>query len=215
MNIRIMIADDHPIVREGLKQLLELEDDFKIIGSASNGKETIDLSEKLKPDVLLLDINFPDISGLEVLRRLKKNNSNMKIVMLTIHGEAEYLVKAMENGCDGYVLKDSDSDVIGKAIRMAHNCGKYVQPSLVPVLNAALVKKNSRNGEEAESLTERERDVLVYLSMGMQNKEIADKLNISERTVKNHVSHIFKKIDVSDRTQAALFAVKNNLISIK
>lgn len=212
--IRIIIADDHPVVREGLKQLLELNSDFNILAQTETGMDTIKMTEKLLPDILLLDINLPDINGIEVLNTLKKENINTKIIMLTIHNESEYLLKAVECGCDGYVLKDAEFKLIEKAILKVYDNNFFIQPSLAPVLNAGFVKKNNIN-KELDSLTSREIEVLKLLGEGLFNKEIATTLNISERTVKNHISNIFKKIHVADRTQAALFAIKHNLISIK
>ena len=184
MAIKIMIADDHSMIREGLKSLLELEGDIQVVAEAEDG---VDCLEKLKictPDVLLLDINMPRKNGLEVLQTLKSSKSKVKVLVLTVHNEVEYLMKAV-----------------------------YIQPSLIPSLNSKMIEKNRDEGK-IESLTKRELEVLKLLAVGMYNKEVAEKLNISERTVKNHVSNIFKKIEVTDRTQAAVFTIRNNLIEL-
>lgn len=213
MAIRVMIADDHSMIREGLKQLLELEKDFRVVEEACDGVECLEKLEKTIPDILLLDINMPNMNGLDVLKKIKEKRMKVKILVLTIHNEVEYLLKAVDIGINGYLLKDSESAELKKAILTVINGENYIQPSLIPLLNAKMIDRNKDN-VKIESLTRREMDVLKLLAVGMYNKEIAEKLNISERTVKNHVSNIFKKIGVTDRTQAAVFAIRNNLITI-
>ena len=213
MAVKVMITDDHSLIREGLKQLLELEGDFQVIAEECDG---IDCMEKLKeqiPDVLLLDINMPRMNGLEVLQKIKDEKIDVKILVLTVHNEVEYLLKAVDIGINGYLLKDSESSELKKAILSVVDGEDYIQPSLIPVLNAKMIDRDM-DSEKIEKLTKRELEVLKLLAVGMYNKGVADELHISERTVKNHVSSIFKKIDVSDRTQAAVFAIRNNLISI-
>lgn len=212
--IKLVIADDHSMIREGLKQLLELEGQFKVIAEASDGVECLEILSKEVPDVLLLDINMPNKNGLDVLKKLNQSgNRKVKVLVLTVHNEVEYLIKAVELGVDGYVLKDSESSELKKAIMTILNGETYIQPDLIPMLNAKMISMEN-DYDKIDSLTKRELDVLKNLAIGMYNKEIATKLEISERTVKNHVSNIFKKIGVSDRTQAAVFAIKNNLIDI-
>lgn len=213
MAVNIMITDDHSIIREGLKQLLELEGDFKVIAEAADGIECINKLEIVRPDVLLLDINMPNMNGLEVLQKMKEKKCKVKVLVLTIHSEVEYLLKAVDIGVNGYLLKDSESAELKKAIMAVVHGENYIQPSLIPVLNAKMIDRDT-DAVKIESLTKREMEVLKNLSFGMYNKEIAEKLNISERTVKNHISNIFKKIEVTDRTQAAVFAIRNNLITI-
>ena len=213
MAINVMIADDHSMIREGLKQLLELEGDFKVIAEACDGVECLNKLETVTPDILLLDINMPNMNGLEVLQKMKEKRMKIKVLVLTIHSEVEYLLKAVDIGVNGYLLKDSESAELKKAILTVINGENYIQPSLIPLLNAKMIDRNKDN-VKIESLTRREMDVLKLLAVGMYNKEIAEKLNISERTVKNHVSNIFKKIGVTDRTQAAVFAIRNNLITV-
>ena len=212
--IRVMIADDHSMVREGIKQLLELEGDITVVAEASNGKECIEQLDEEQTDVLLLDINMPNMNGLQVLQCLRENNRKVKVLILTIHNEVEYLVKAVEIGVDGYVLKDSNSSVLKKAINTVYNGESFIEPELAPLLKMKLEEKSTAGKGVIDSLTKREIEVLKLLAEGLFNKEIAFTLAISEKTVKNHVSNIFKKINVSDRTQAAVFAIRNNLIDI-
>ena len=211
--INVLIADDHSMIREGLKQLLELEGDFKVIAEACDGVECLNKLETVTPDVLLLDINMPNMNGLEVLQKMKEKRMKIKVLVLTIHSEVEYLLKAVDIGVNGYLLKDSESAELKKAILAVVNGDNYIQPSLIPVLNSKMIDRD-KDVMKIESLTRRELEVLKNLSIGMYNKEIAEKLDISERTVKNHISNIFKKIEVTDRTQAAVFAIRNNLITI-
>lgn len=213
MAVRVMIADDHSMIREGLKQLLELEGDFQVIEEACDGVECLEKLSKIIPDILLLDINMPNMNGLEVLQKMKDKHMRVKVLVLTVHNEVEYLLKAVDIGINGYLLKDSESAELKKAILTVVNGEDYIQPSLIPLLNAKMIDRNKDN-VKIESLTRREMDVLKLLAVGMYNKEVAEKLSISERTVKNHVSNIFKKIGVTDRTQAAVFAIRNNLITI-
>jgi len=215
--ITVMIADDHILMREGLKQLLELEKDIAVVAQAGDGEEAIEKAVKYNPHVLLLDINMPKLNGIDVLRRLKDLGVNTKIIMLTIHNDKEYLFETIKIGADGYILKDSDADSLIRAIREVNNGRTYIQPSIAKMLVERL------NGDEEESderlkkiksLTKREYEVLTLIAEGLNNKDIADKLFISEKTVKNHVSSIFKKIGVNDRIQAAIFAYKNNIKKI-
>lgn len=215
MTPRILIADDHSMIREGIKQLLELDGSIKVVAEAKDGEECIDLLERQQiPDVLLLDINMPKKNGLEVLQEIKKKKIKIKVLVLTVHNEVEYLLRAVDVGIDGYLLKDSNSDELKKAIFAVMDGETYIQSNLIPLLNAKMMDRDQDNAK-LEMLTRREIEVLKLLAVGMYNKEIAIKLNISERTVKNHVSNIFKKIDVTDRTQAAVFAIKNNLVNIR
>lgn len=210
--VNIIIIDDHSLVREGIKQLLELDGDIKVIGEAGNGEEGIELIKITNPDVVLLDINMPKMNGLQMLQKLKENNIKVKVLILTIHNEIEYLAKAVEIGINGYVLKDSDSEILKKAIFTVNEGETYIQPSLAPLLNEKL--SNQEENPAINDLTKREIEVLKLLAEGLFNKEIAYKLSISEKTVKNHVSNIFRKIEVFDRTQAAVFAIKNNLVDL-
>ena len=211
--VRIIIADDHSMIREGLKQLLELDGDIQVVGEAGNGEECLELINEEKPDVVLLDINMPVMNGLKMLEALRSSkNRNQKVLILTIHNEVEYLLKAVDIGVEGYVLKDADSFVLKKAIFKVHTGEHYIDSSMVPLMNERIAQERSKT--EEEKLTRREIEVLKLLAEGLFNKEIAYKLSISEKTVKNHVSNIFKKIGVFDRTQAAVYAIKNNIVEI-
>jgi len=209
--ISILISDDHSIVREGLKQLLELEDDFSVIGQASNGLETVEKVKLLKPDVLLLDINMPIMNGINALRKIKQEGLDTRVVILTLHEDREYLLETMEIGATGYILKDSDSATLYKAIRDAYKGESYIQPKLAAQLVKEFNKPKGIRFKPENEMTHREYEVLSLIAEGFNNKEIAEELYISEKTVKNHVSNIFKKINVNDRTQAAIYAFKNNI----
>ena len=208
-----MIADDHVLIREGIRQLLEFDGDIEIVAEANDGLECLALLNHILPDVLLLDINMPKANGIEVLKTIKEKNISVKVLILTVHNEVDYLIRAVDIGVDGYILKNSGSAELKKAIMSIINGESYIQPDLIPALNSRLVSRNDCMGK-IEMLTRRELEVLIFVATGMFNKEIAEKMSISERTVKNHISSIFKKIDVADRTQAAVFAIKNNIVDI-
>lgn len=214
MAVNVLLADDHKMVREGLKQLLEIDSEIKVVGEAGDGYECLNVTNKTKPNVVLLDLNMPNLDGLQVLNIIKSQKMKCKVIVLTIHNEVDYLIKALDQGCNGYILKDSDFDTLKKAIMAVYNGETYIEPSLVPLLNVRLAERDLMK-DKTKELTRREIEVLKMIASGSSNKEIASVLNISERTVKNHISNIFKKIDVSDRTQAAVFAIKNDIITLK
>lgn len=215
--INVLLVDDHSMVREGIKQLLELDGDIKVIGEAGNGMMCLEMLETLIPDVILLDINMPQMDGLQVLAKLKERKLNQKVLILTIHNEVEYLMRAVEIGVAGYLLKDSESSVLKEAIFAVYNGESFIDATMTPLLKEQKylkdLQKEARSKEKL--LSTREIEVLCALAEGLYNKEIASKLQISEKTVKNHVSNIFKKIGVSDRTQAAVYAIRHKFVDIK
>ena len=211
--IKILIADDHSMIREGLKQLLEIDGDIVVVGEAGNGEECLKAIEKLRPDVVLLDINMPVMNGLKMLEALRVSKfKTQKVLILTIHNEIEYLMKAIDIGVQGYVLKDSESNILKKAISTVYSGEEYIDITMVPMLKEKMAQEEII--QEDDKLTKREIEVLKLLAEGLFNKEIAYKLDISEKTVKNHVSNIFKKIGVFDRTQAAVYAIKHNIVEL-
>lgn len=213
MPINVLIADDHTIVREGVKCILESTSDVEVIAEASDGYECLNAINKTNPNVVLLDISMPNLDGLKVLQIMRDQKMSAKVLIMTAKEEPEYLLKAVDMGCDGYILKKADSASLRKAIHSVYNGEMYIEPELKSVLDEKVSIRDTAV-DKLNDLTRREIDVLKLLAEGLFNKEIASRLNISERTVKNHVSNIFKKISVSDRTQAAVFAIKNNLIKI-
>lgn len=211
--ISVLLADDHSMVRQGLKQILELEKDIVVIAQASNGIEAVKLAREHKPDIILMDINMPGINGLQAIKEIKQDKLTSKVIVLTIHEDREYLFKTLQMGAEGYVLKDAEPSVLIEAIRNVHGGQSFIQPNmtreLVKEFNRVTLHEKDKNLEN--NLTSREIEVLELIAEGMINKEIAKQLYISEKTVKNHVSNIFKKLDVSDRTQAAIYAFKHNI----
>lgn len=213
MSIKVMLADDHILMREGIRQLLEFDHTIEIVGEVSNGEQCMNMIYEVKPQVLLLDINMPVKNGIEVLQEIRNKGLDVKVLILTVHNEIDYLLKAMDIGVNGYILKESDFSELKKAIDTVMSGETYIQPNLIPLLNNRMVSRD-KDKDKIEELTKRELEVLIEVANGKLNKEIANELKISERTVKNHISNIFKKIDVSDRTQAAVFAIKNDLIKL-
>lgn len=209
--INVLLADDHMMVREGIHQLLELEDNINVVGEAGDGVECIDAIYKLKPDVVILDINMPKMDGIAVLKTIREKNIPCKIIVLTFYNEIGIVQDAVECGANGYILKESDSTLLVKAINVVTSGEKYIQPSIASMLRQ---HKLIQQQKSVDILTKRELEIIKLLVAGLYNKEIADDLNISEKTVKNHISSIFRKINVSDRTQAAVYAIKNNLVEI-
>lgn len=213
MSIKVMIADDHILCREGIKQLLEYDGNIEVISEVNDGEACLDILGTVMPEVLLLDINMPKMNGIDVLKEIKRKKYSVKVLMLTVHNEVEYLLKAFDLGVEGYIVKDAESSELKKAITCLYNGETYIQPSLIPLLNNRLLVRNI-DKVKLDTLTKREKEMLVYIAKGMINKEIAMHLKISERTVKNHISNLFKKIDVNDRTQAAVFAIKNDIVKL-
>jgi two-component system response regulator DegU len=211
--ISVLIADDHSLIRQGLKQILELEEDIHVVSQASNGDEAVRNAIEHKPDVILMDINMPGSNGLQAIDEIKKRKLESKIIVLTIHEDREYLFKTLQMGADGYVLKDAEPSVLIAAIRSVFSGQSYIQPNMTTELVKEFnrVTLHEKDKHESNNLTAREIEVLKLIAEGMINKEIARQLYISEKTVKNHVSNIFRKLDVSDRTQAAIYAFKHNI----
>lgn len=210
---KIMIVDDFALIRDGLKNLLELDGSMKVISEAQDGIDCLNkLNEKL-PDILLLDINMLNKNGLEVLQEIRNNEIPIKVMILTMHNEIDYLLRAIEIGADGYASKNIKFEELKEAIDLIIHGENFIQKELLPLLNSKIEKKNEEL-DKIKSLTKRELEVLKNIAFGNSNREIATSLKISERTVKNHIFNIFKKIAVTDRTQAAVFAIRNDLISL-
>lgn len=211
--INILIADDHSLIRQGLKQILELETDMAVIAQASNGREAVQLARTCKPDIILMDINMPNTNGLQAIKEIKQEKLESKIIVLTIHEDREYLFKTLQMGAEGYVLKDAEPSVLIEAIRNVYSGQSYIQPNMTSELVKEFnrITLNEKEKHDGNHLTTREIEVLELIAEGMINKEIAKRLYISEKTVKNHVSNIFRKLNVTDRTQAAIYAFKHNI----
>mgnify|MGYP003349091919 FL=1 len=214
---RIVIADDHPIVRDGLKKLLQLEDDFEVVGEAGDGREVLELVQQLDPDVLLLDLRMPNLDGLATLQALSQINKKVRVIVLTASEDKNEFVQAMKLGCSGIVLKQTAPDLIVKSIRKV-NSGEIWLDSHT---TAAVMRQFSTGFEtggnggaksrERSPLSAREREIVALIAQGYKNKEMAEKMFISEQTVKNHLHNIFDKLGVSDRLELALYAIHKGL----
>lgn len=212
--IKILIADDHPVVREGLITMISREPDFKVIGEASNGREAITRATELHPDVILMDLRMPEVDGVEAIRQIAAIDPNIKFIILTTYSDDEYIFKGIEVGARAYLLKDAPREELFKAIRAVYQGESLIQPVVASkVLDrfAAL----SRQTQAPESLTERELDVLRLIAKGAANKEIAEQLHISNSTVKTHIASIFQKLGANDRTEAATLALKRGIIRLE
>jgi DNA-binding NarL/FixJ family response regulator len=212
MSIRILIADDHPIVREGLSAVLETQPDFEIVGQAPDGVQAVDLARTLQPDVMLLDLELPGLDGVAALRAIRDENPAARVIVFTAFDSDERILGAVRNGAQGYLLKGAPREELFQAIRVVHAGGSLIQP----VVAARLLQQAGASSppEALEPLTERELDVLRLLGKGRQNKEIAADLVISERTVKFHVSAILAKLRVGNRTEAVAKAAQMGLVEL-
>ncbi len=209
--IRILVADDHPVVREGLIAILDTQPDFAVVGEASSGKEAIAQVQALTPDLLLLDLEMPDLDGVGVLQALNSAEIKPRVIVFTAFDSDERIVAAVQAGANGYLLKGVPRQELFDAVRVVHAGGSLLQP----VVASKLMRHVSKEPEPtAEILTPRELEVLVELARGLQNKEIAAKLVISERTVKFHVSAILAKLEAGNRTEAVRIAAQRGLIDL-
>ncbi|WP_299536733.1 response regulator transcription factor [uncultured Streptomyces sp.] len=207
--IRVLLVDDHQVVRRGLRTFLEVQDDIEVVGEAADGAEGVARAQELAPDVVLMDIKMPGTDGIEALRRLRELDNPARILVVTSFTEQRTVVPALRAGASGYVYKDVDPDALAGAIRSVHAGHVLLQPE---VAGALLAQDETGPGTgRGTTLTEREREVLGLIADGRSNREIARSLTLSEKTVKTHVSNILMKLDVADRTQAALWAVRNGM----
>ncbi len=210
--IRVLIADDHKMVREGLRRILEFDGEIQVIDEADNGEECIKKIRSSKPDIVLLDINMPVMNGIEALQEIRKKKLKTKVIILTVHNEIEYLLRAVDIGIDGYVLKDSDAHELIRAVTSVYEGDKFIQPSLIPLLNSKLIARDL-DAERLEQLSKREIEVLKLVAVGMFNKEIGVELGISERTVKIIFQVFLKRlIPVIEHRQRSLPLEMDSLI---
>jgi DNA-binding NarL/FixJ family response regulator len=216
--IRIVIADDHPIVRDGLRKLLSLEDDFEIVGEANDGREVLDLIQEQEPDILLLDLRMPNLDGLATLQAMQTTGKRTKTIILTASEDKNEFVQAMKLGCSGIVLKQTAPELIVKSIRKVYageiwldsHTTAAVMRQFATAADAAINGGTSR-ARERSPLSQREREIVQLVAQGYKNKEMAEKMFISEQTVKNHLHNIFDKLGVSDRLELALYAIHKGL----
>ncbi|WP_031406986.1 response regulator [Geobacillus vulcani] len=224
MKTRIAIIDDHQLFREGIKRILEFEGDFEVVAEGSDGSEALSIVETYRPDLVLMDINMPDINGVEATKQLIEAYPDTKVVVLSIHDDENYVMRALQTGATGYLLKEMDADTLIEAVRIVAEGGSYLHPKVTHNLireyrrlatekGGAVVKQEVRR--PLHLLTRRECEVLQLLADGKSNRAIGEALYISEKTVKNHVSSILQKLNVNDRTQAVVVAIKNGWVEVR
>jgi DNA-binding NarL/FixJ family response regulator len=207
--IRVLIVDDHALIREGLSQLFSLEKDILVVGDATDGFSALEQIRQMHPDVVLMDINLPVVDGIAITRQVAQQFPAVAVIMLTMHRQNQQIVEAMRSGARGYLLKNVS------AIRTVHSGGIAISPSLTGVLVNELRRQPesaTQTGQHAAQLSEKEVEIIRYLATGMSNKEIAERLAYSEKTVKNYLSIIFQKLHLRDRTQVAIFALRQGLL---
>jgi NarL family two-component system response regulator LiaR len=202
--IRVLIADDHAVLREGLRSFLELQEGIEIVGDAADGAEAVELAERLRPAVILMDLVMPKLDGVEAMRKLNERVPGTRVIILTSYIDDDRLLPAIRAGAAGYLLKNAEPQELARAIRTADAGEALIDPSVAARLVERLAQDEQR--DDYESLTAREREVLELIGRGLSNKRIALELGIAEKTVKTHVSNLLGKLGVADRTQAALYA---------
>jgi len=211
--IKILLVDDQRLIREGLKTLLELENDFKVVGEAKNGKDAVEQFRKLRPDVVLMDIRMPEMDGVQATQVIKMNYDSAKIIILTTFDEDEYVFEAIRAGAVGYLLKDVSSEEIASAVRIVSQGGALLQPNVTKkILKEFSTLEKPLLRSENIKLSEREKEIVSLVAMGLTNSEIAEKLFLSEGTVKNYISNIFSKLGAKNRASLIEIARKGGLI---
>jgi len=213
--IRLLIADDHELVRQGLRGFLELQDDFDIVGEGDTGIDAVEMAESLKPDIVLLDLIMPKMDGVEATRRILAADPNMKVVILSSFSDEDNVFPAIQAGAMGYILKDISPDDLAETLKETHKGKTQIHPDIARKLMQKVQQPDTPNNgsSPADELTARELDVLKCIGRGLSNKEIADDLSISHMTVKTHVSNLLSKLGLYDRTQAAIFAIREGIVS--
>ncbi|MEG0297447.1 MAG: response regulator transcription factor [Clostridium sp.] len=209
--IKVVVVDDHDLIREGLNRILSFEDNLEILGKCRNGREVVELLSVKQADVVLLDINMPEMNGLDALRHIKKTWPCIKVVMLTVEDDRKTINDAIDIGADAYILKESAGIEVVNAIKSVFEGEKYIDKALVRVIFSHMKIEEKKENQMLELLTDRELNILLLISKGLKNKDIAETLFLSEKTVKNYVTNVFRKIKVEDRVQATIFAIKNNI----
>jgi len=212
--IGVLIVDDHAIVREGLRAVIGLENDMQVVGEAKDGNEAISLSRHLNPDVILMDLLMPNKGGIEAIREILEENPNRRILVLTSFAEVDKILPTIRSGALGYIVKNSSPGELLRAIRDIAKGAVVMQPDIARQLFHGLSQSTEPLTQPIEQLSNREIEILKLVAQGMTNEEIGDQLSISSRTVGVHVTHILEKLNLNNRTQAALFALRNGLVSL-
>ncbi|MCM3595536.1 response regulator transcription factor [Metabacillus idriensis] len=211
MGIRLLIADDHKVVRRGLHFFLSTQKDIEIVGEAENGEEAVKMVRTLMPDVILMDLSMPIMNGVDATKEIRTFNEQIKIIILTSYADQDHVIPAIQAGASGYQLKDVEPDELVHMVREVLKGESKLHPKVTSHVMSHLMQRNQKDEKLLTPLTNRENDVLKEIAKGKSNKEIAASLYITEKTVKTHVSNILSKLSLADRTQAALYAVKNGL----
>jgi len=216
--IKVLIADDHALIREGLRKVLSLEPQIEVVGEAVDGPQTVEMATNLEVDIILLDINLPVLNGIAVCKSVKGIKPGVGIIALTIHDQEDYLFEMIRNGASAYLLKDISPEQLIHTILGVARGESFISPRLMARVfeefSRLSAPEGTGGGRDSRSLTARELQVLRLVARGESNRGIAEKLFISEKTVKNHMYSIFRKLDVTDRTQAALYAIKNKIVHV-
>ena len=214
---KVLIADDHALLRESMRNLLDRQDDIEVVGEASDGEEAVELASQLKPDIAVMDIVMPKLNGIEASKEIKKVSPSTAIIILTAYDDAQYVLGLLEAGAAGYLLKSARGSDVVAAIRAVREGESVLHPSIIAMLlkRAMGIQTEENKGRGREKLTEREVEVLRLAALGLSNKEIAEKLSVTVRTVKAHISNLFAKMDVASRTEAILKAMREGWLELE
>jgi DNA-binding NarL/FixJ family response regulator len=211
--IKVILADDHPVVRDGIRAMLSRQPDISVVGEAKNGIEAVEKARELQPDVILMDLRMPELDGVEAMRRIRAFDARVKFLVLTTYDNDEFIFQAIEAGAKGYLLKDASRDDLSHAVRAVYRGESLIQPAVAARVLDRFAQL-SRQTTGGEVISERELEVLQLMARGAANKQIADALSISESTVKTHVASLFRKLEANDRTEAVTKALQKGIIKL-
>lgn len=212
MTTRVLLVDDHELVRQGIAAMLHGTNELQVVGEAKTGREALEVARRELPDVVLMDVRMPDMDGLEATKRIKEERPRTAVIMLTMHDNPTYLRDAVRAGAAGYLLKDVSKEELIDAVKQVATGGAFIESQMLKGMLSEMKPSGAGHSPAAKNLTKRESEILALVAEGMSNREIAEKLVLSPETVKSHVAAILEKLNVSDRTQAAIYAVRNGLV---
>jgi DNA-binding NarL/FixJ family response regulator len=217
--IKILLADDHSVVRQGLRTLLQSAPEFSVIGEAANGEEAVRLAKTRPPDIVIIDISMPKLNGIEATRRIKENNPAAKVLILTIHENEEYVYQMIRAGANGYVLKNADKKELFAAVRAVAGGERFFSPGISKLIIDEFIKQareqNAGKQSSAPHLTKRETEILRFIALGLTNKKIAEKLFLSIRTVNTHRTNLMQKLNIHDTAGLVRYAIQNGIVDVK
>lgn len=215
MSIKIIIADDHKIMRDGLRNLLKKQIDMEIIGEADNGKKAVEMAREMEPDVIIMDIAMPELNGIEATRQILDDNPTIKIVALSMHSKRQFIIEILKAGASGYLLKDCAFEELAKAVRVVYRNQTYLSPKIADIITEDYLSNLSEDNSVFSTLTKREREVLQLLAEGNTTRQIANELNVSVKTIETHRRNMMKKLDTNSVAELTKYAVREGITSLE